>query len=98
MVAPRTRAERPAEIVPAARPARSGTRRVPPDATDGADGSPPKRGAKANGSPDPAHLNGAGADGANAVATPAPASPPRASTKVLSPEAMGEQLIAMILE
>jgi GTP diphosphokinase / guanosine-3',5'-bis(diphosphate) 3'-diphosphatase len=39
MVAPRTRAERPAEIVPAARPARKGSRRVAAEAT--VDRSPP---------------------------------------------------------
>jgi GTP diphosphokinase / guanosine-3',5'-bis(diphosphate) 3'-diphosphatase len=39
MVAPRTRAERPAEIVPAARPARKGPRRVAAEAT--VDRSPP---------------------------------------------------------
>jgi GTP pyrophosphokinase len=52
MVAPRTRAERPAETVPAARPARKASRRA---ASDAADGPPPTRtrAAKAN-------LNGSG--------------------------------------
>src|SRR6185436_17714998 len=41
MVAPRMRAERPAEIVPAARPARKGSRRVAAEAT--VDRSPPAK-------------------------------------------------------
>jgi guanosine-3',5'-bis(diphosphate) 3'-pyrophosphohydrolase len=43
MVAPRTRAERPAETVPAARPARKRSRRAAPDGA--IDGSPPTNGA-----------------------------------------------------
>ncbi|HXG25511.1 MAG TPA: RelA/SpoT family protein [Candidatus Binatia bacterium] len=107
MVAPRTRAERPAEIAPAARPARHGTRRVPPDANDGADGSPPKRSRlTSNGRAEPAHANGAGAahkhePSATAVASPpsppastrrAPSGPP--ATRPPTPEELGEQLIA----
>src|SRR6185312_7651695 len=74
MVAPRTRAERPADIVPAARPARKGSRRA---AADGTDGSPPKRTrSMANG----AALNGAGAAAEAAAPKAAPAKPPRKSS------------------
>jgi GTP diphosphokinase / guanosine-3',5'-bis(diphosphate) 3'-diphosphatase len=56
MVAQRTRAERPAEIVPAARPARTARRAAP----DAADGSPPTQGrTKATAAPkSPATKNG----------------------------------------
>jgi guanosine-3',5'-bis(diphosphate) 3'-pyrophosphohydrolase len=107
MVAPRTRAERPADIVPAARPARKGSRRV---AADGADGSPPKRvHTKSNG----AKLNGAGGSPAaatksartKAIATKASSAKPRATPATPVPqrrktsiEALGDQLIAAILK
>src|SRR6185312_10517112 len=88
MVAPRTRAERPADIVPAARPARKGSRRA---AADGTDGSPPKRTrSKANG----AALNGAGAAAEAAAPKATPAKPPRKS----SLEVLGDHLIASILK
>ncbi len=88
MVAPRTRAERPADIVPAARPARKGSRRA---AADGTDGSPPKRTrSKANG----AALNGAGAAAETAAPKAAPTKPPRKS----SLEVLGDHLIASILK
>src|SRR6185503_9589250 len=93
MVAPRTRAERPAEIVPAARPARRGSRRAAADATDGSPPKPPRT--KANG----AALNGA--DPAHAAATPkgttATATAPR-SPKKTSIESLGDQLVASILK
>ena len=99
MVAPRTRAERPADIVPAARPARKGSRRA---AAEGSDGSPPKRiRTKSNG----AGLNGAASSTATkpAVTKPAPTKQ-RASggAAVASPrkrtgiEALGDQLVAAI--
>src|SRR6476660_4686867 len=100
MVAPRTRAERPADIVPAARPARQGTRRA---AAEGSDGSPPKRTrTKANG----AELNGAGGPTVTKPAATKPAltrqgtpgiavTSPRKRTSI---EALGDQLIASILK
>jgi len=91
MVAPRTRAERPAEIVPAARPARKGSRRAAADATDG---SPPKRPrTKTNG----AALNGADPAHAAATAKGTTATAPRASKKT-SIESLGDQLVASILK
>src|SRR6185503_7195753 len=91
MVAPRTRAERPAEIVPAARPARKGSRRA---AADGTDGSPPKRTrSKANG----AALNGAGA-AADAAAPAAPKATPAKPPRKSSLEVLGDHLIASILK
>ena len=90
MVAPRTRAERPAEIAPAARPARKGARRA--------------ASATISESTDPANVNGAGANGNSATAAggppppPATAAPPATHRKLPSPQAMGEQLIAQILE
>src|SRR5438477_6794508 len=93
MVAPHTRAERPAESIPAARPARKASRRTAPDGTDG---SPPKRTrAKANG----AGPNGAASNGAAASARPAP-KPARTSTprpRKDSPAALGEAVVASIL-
>ncbi len=84
MVAPRTRAERPAEIPPAARPARSASRRTAP---------PPVNGAATNGT---AATNGAAAKPATrARKAPGTIARPR---KVDSPKAMGEQLIASILK
>ena len=75
MVAPRTRAERPADIVPAARPARTARRRA---AVDGADGSPPKRTrTKSNG----ADLNGAATAAAAKPAATKPAPTKPAATK-----------------
>jgi GTP diphosphokinase / guanosine-3',5'-bis(diphosphate) 3'-diphosphatase len=88
MVAPRTRAERPADIVPAARPARKGSRRA---AADGTDGSPPKR---TRSSSNGAALNGAGT--ASATATPG-ATVTKAPRKT-GLEALGDQLIASILK
>jgi GTP diphosphokinase / guanosine-3',5'-bis(diphosphate) 3'-diphosphatase len=88
MVAPRTRAERPAENVPAARPARKGSRR----AAAATDGSPPKRprsksnGATLNGA-EPQHA--AATTGATGIATA-----PRA--KKTSVEALGDALVASI--
>jgi GTP diphosphokinase / guanosine-3',5'-bis(diphosphate) 3'-diphosphatase len=91
MVAPRTRAERPAEIVPAARPARKGSRRA---AAEGTDGSPPKRSrSKANG----AKLNGAEPAHANAPAVAAAIATKPAPKKKSSLEALGDQLVASIL-
>jgi GTP diphosphokinase / guanosine-3',5'-bis(diphosphate) 3'-diphosphatase len=97
MVASRTRAERPADTVPAARPARKGSRRAAPD---GSDGSPPKRPrskpnvAKANG----AELNGAGAKpAATKAAATATATPPTTRRRT-SIEALGDQLVAAILK
>jgi GTP pyrophosphokinase len=90
MVAPRTRAERPAETVPAARPARKASRRAAPV---GSDGSPPTKGALTNGpatngsTPKPAATRVRKAPGA--IARP---------RKPLSPQAMGDQLIAIILK
>src|SRR6185437_9521427 len=87
MVAPRTRAERPADIVPAARPARKGSRRA---AADGTDGSPPKRSrAKGNG----ATQNGATPAHATTAATATAPSPRRKG----SLDALGDQLVATIL-
>src|SRR5262245_52443946 len=61
MVAPRTRAERPADIVPAARPARNGTRRVAADVA--VDRSPPpakpRPASKASAATDKGRRNGA---------------------------------------
>jgi len=97
MVAPRTRAERPADIVPAARPARKGSRRV---AAKGSDGSPPKR---IN-----TESNGAGLNAASSTATkpavtkPAPTKQRATGAAVASPrkrtgiEALGDQLVAAI--
>jgi GTP diphosphokinase / guanosine-3',5'-bis(diphosphate) 3'-diphosphatase len=92
MVAPRTRAERPAEIIPAARPARKGPRGAAPD---GSDGSPPKRTrARANG----AELDGAGGKAATSKAAVA-ASPAGATTrKRTSIETLGNHLVASILK
>jgi guanosine-3',5'-bis(diphosphate) 3'-pyrophosphohydrolase len=97
MVASRTRAERPADTVPAAHPARKGSRRAAPD---GSDGSPPKRPrskpnvAKANG----AELNGAGAKpAATKAAATATATPPTTRRRT-SIEALGDQLVAAILK
>ena len=88
MVAPRTRAERPADIVPAARPARKGSRRA---AAHGTDGSPPKRTpSKANG----AALNGAGSAAATAGPKATPAKPPRKSPL----QVLGDHLVASILK
>jgi len=87
MVAPRTRAERPADIVPAARPARKGSRRA---AADGTDGSPPKRTrSKANGTA----LNGAKAPSTSKAPTTVVAKPPRKG----SIDALGDQLVTSIL-
>ena len=92
MVAPRTRAERPAEIVPAARPARKGSRRA---ASDGTDGSPPKRtrsrakGVALNGA-EPAR---AAAPAASTATTRAPA--PKKKTSL---ETLGDHLVAAILK
>jgi len=100
MVASRTRAERPADLVPAARPARKGSRRA---AAEGSDGSPPKRTrTKANG----AELNGAGSPAATkpAAAKPAPNKQKASGAVVASPrkrtriEALGDQLVAAILK
>src|SRR4051812_45030032 len=85
MVAPRTRADEPAQPIPAARTTRKGSRRA---AADGTDGSPPKRPrSKANG----ATLNGKErAQGARTSAATA------ARPKKTSLEALGDQLIASI--
>ena len=93
MVAPRTRAERPADIAPAARPARKGSRRA---AADGTDGSPPKRSrAKANGATvngaEPAHATAPASSAATATA-PAP------KKRKSSLDALGDQLVAAILK
>src|SRR5262249_14453634 len=81
-----TRAERPADLVPAARPARKGSRRA---AADGTDGSPPKRArSKANGAqhgPSPA---------VKSAATAAPAARPARKSSI---ENLGDQLVAAIL-
>src|SRR5215208_5766776 len=90
MVAPRTRAERPAEIAPAARPARNGTRRV---ASEPAPDDPAEL--------DGATIDGASRDGASSSANGvrSEASDPEPShRRQPSPHAMGEQLIAQILE
>src|SRR6185369_6132986 len=107
MVAPRTRAERPADIVPAARPARKGSRRP---AANGTDGSPPKRTrSKANGAStngvEAAHPTTAPPTTAKAAPTTAKAGPTAAKAaptaakpaKRSSLEALGEQLIASVL-
>jgi GTP pyrophosphokinase len=89
MVAPRTRAERPAEIVPAARPAREASRRVAAEAT--VDRSPPTK--------KPSSRNGSGtgasakkANGANDTAAKAARAPRRANgaTAVAVPKAATE--------
>ena len=59
MVAPRTRAERPAETVPAARPARKASRRAAPA---GSDGSPPTRPSPTGSAEGRPALNGAAAN------------------------------------
>ncbi len=100
MVAPRTRAERPADIVPAARPARKGPRRAAPD---GSDGSPPKRARSG--------ANGAGLNGTGSATATKPAATKPAPTKQKAPrpagartgkrttiEALGDQLVAAILK
>ena len=81
MVAPRTRAERPAEISPAARPARKASRRAP----NGADGSPAS-GAATNGAAPKTATRPRRSTGG--IARP---------RKADSPEAMGEQLVVSIL-
>jgi guanosine-3',5'-bis(diphosphate) 3'-pyrophosphohydrolase len=105
MVAPRTRAERPADIVPATRPARKGSRRAAPDGSDGP--SPKRTRSKANGGPAGARANGADLNGAGvkapakAAATKTPATTTAiASTtpKRTSIEALGDQLVAAILK
>jgi guanosine-3',5'-bis(diphosphate) 3'-pyrophosphohydrolase len=113
MVAPRTRAERPADIVPAARPARKGSKRA------ASGGSPPKRTrSKANGGPVGAKANGADLNGAGVKAAPAKAAATKAAAtkaaatktpvtttaitsttrKRTSIEALGDQLVAAILK
>ncbi len=85
MVAPRTRAERPAEIVPAARPARKGSRRVAPEAA--VDRSPP--------APRTSTTNRR--DGATAapVAEPAAEAPKRHKSPV---ETQADQLVTSVVE
>ena len=109
MVAPRTRAERPAETLPAARPARKASRRAAPGATDG---SPPTRTKAANGvatngagtkglalaKKRSATSNGAALNGAPAAAKPAAAKAPARPPKRDTPEAMGAALVASILK
>ena len=87
MVAPRTRAERPAENPPAARPARKASRRAAPDGA--VDRSPPEA---------PASItNGQTANG-NGSAPTAAAHPARRRHDLSSPEVLGEALIASILK
>src|SRR5215213_4729615 len=82
MVAPRTRAERPAEFVPAARPARNVARRPAPDDSD------------ASGSAGIAGANGA--NGATiGMAAPSKSSPRPKKDRL---QASGDHLIASVLK
>jgi GTP pyrophosphokinase len=106
MVAPHTRAERPAETLPAARPARTASRRTAPDGTDV---SPPKRArAKANGAAPKVGTpqSGGSSNGATAHAKPvakpvdkAVAKTARSTPRLRSdtPQALGEAVVAAIL-
>ncbi|MEO5704735.1 MAG: RelA/SpoT family protein, partial [Candidatus Limnocylindrales bacterium] len=91
MVAPRTRAERPAETLPAAHPARKASQRAPNAA------------AKPNGTTALKHAAPNG-DSTNGAAPKKTTRPPGAAKsiarprKATSPQAMGEQLIASILK
>src|SRR5437870_603918 len=88
MVAPRTRADEPAQSTPAARPGARKRRAAPSEA-----GSPPNG---TNGHAAPADVAAAtavpGLDGVEAVLKP-----PVRSAKD-SPQALGEQLIAMVVK
>jgi GTP pyrophosphokinase len=90
MVAPRTRAERPAEIAPAARPARNGTRRAAHDSSNGT--------SAATKSPKASKANGAAKASHNGTANGAVATPPRAPARRKDPlTSSGEHLITSVV-
>jgi len=97
MVAPRTRAERPADIVPAAHPARKGSRRVAAEAV--VDRSPPAK--RRNGAATTKAAVSAAAkeprNGATAGAVAEPAAPARRRRKS-AVETAGDHLVASILK
>jgi GTP pyrophosphokinase len=90
MVAPRTRAERPAEIAPAARPARNGTRRAAHDSSNGT--------SAATNSPKASKANGAAKASHNGTANGAVATPPRGPARRKDPlTSSGEHLITSVV-